>query len=93
MDPQVRDVSQAIPAFQAQRIMDMSLLWRKSISAQNLEAHMQAFQNINAVLHLKIGEMMQNPVLGEMALAVQAVWLVVVYVFCLILLKAREREP
>lgn len=92
MDPLVLAVSEAVPSFQLQRILDMSLLWGRSVDAETIQAHLQAFQNMNEVMHLKVGESCEDAALGATALGVLAAWVVAACGFTFFALRSKEGE-
>jgi hypothetical protein len=93
MSPPVRMVSQFMPSFQLQRVMDSSLLWDREIEAATLEAHMQAFRNVNAFDPLKLGMTFRNAALPGEALGVLGIWLAVAGVATFVMIRCRERTP
>jgi ABC-type transport system involved in multi-copper enzyme maturation permease subunit len=73
----VYELSQAIPSFQLQRIMDLSLLWQRTIDVEILASHLAAFQNLQIVMNLKIGSVVQSPTIGYQSLCILIAWVVV----------------
>jgi ABC-type multidrug transport system ATPase subunit len=70
-------LSQAIPSFQLQRIMDLSLLWQRTIDVEILASHLAAFQNLQIVMNLKMGSVVQSPTIGYQSLCILIAWVVV----------------
>jgi len=90
MSPSVLAVSQAIPTFQLQRVMDLSLLWHETVDAATLQDHLQAFQNLNLDGQLKIGMTVTDAAPAWIALGILGAWIVVLFLFVLASLRFKE---
>lgn len=91
MRPSVLAVSQAIPSFQLQRIMDVSLLWEREIDATSLQNHLQAFQNLSIRVKLQLGETFADPEPGAVALGILGGWVIALFLLTLVALSRREQ--
>jgi len=92
MTPSVLAVSQVVPTFQLQRLMDLSLLWKETIDAKTLQDHLQAFQNLNIDSNLKIGDVVTEATPAWFALGALGAWIIGLFVFVLVALYYKERQ-
>ncbi len=92
MRPSVFGVSQPMPTFAAQRVMDTSFLWRKKIARDTLSDHWTSFRNLNRDGSMKTGEVFAQSRPGLLALLTHLGWGVVTYASAWLTLRTRERK-
>jgi len=92
MDPLVLAISEVVPSFQIQRLMDLSLIWGTAVDSATIQAHLQAFENLNAVMHLKVGELCEDPAVGMRAIGILAAWIVAACIFTFSAIRSKGEE-
>ncbi len=79
------------PAFAAQRCIDVSFLWDKTIDHSSLGDHWTSFRNLNRDHTLRTGEIYDRWDPALLALATLAAWISGSFTLSLIALRAREK--
>lgn len=92
MNRAVQALASVTPSFQLQRIMDTSLLWGRVIDSNILEQHMLPFRNMNAFLHLSVGDWFTNAGAARTSFLIEILWVLVAYLATLLILGSKERE-
>jgi len=91
MQPSVAFVARFIPVFQLQRLFDGSLFWNRSIDAAYIQEHLQAFQNVEQIAKLQIGQTFTDHQFGFIALLTLILWTVFALILTELALLMRER--
>ena len=92
MKPPVVAVSELMPTFASQTMMDASFLWQKKIEHESLSKHWTSFRNLNRAKDLKTGDVFTRTGPGVFAMLTQLVWAVVTYFVAFFALRAREKS-
>lgn len=91
MSKPVRIVSSLLPSYSAQRVMDVSLLWKKKIARDTLSDNWSAFRNINENNDIKTGQIYDKIWPALSAMLKLFAWFALGYVIAATFLKKKER--
>ena len=91
MRPATLFVSQVAPTFAAQRMMDVSLIWRQTIAGPLLSRHRPSFNNLNMRREFKTGQVYDRAGPGLLAMTALLGWTLLGYLLAWYGLRAKER--
>lgn len=92
MTPRVFRVSQFMPTFSAQRVMDTSFLWMRQLTGSVISDHSQSYRNLDPDRDFTSQDTYNRARPAWIALAGHLAWVVVAYVVAWFSLRRRERS-
>ncbi len=90
MKPTVYAVANAMPTFGAQRLMDVSFLWKRTIARGTLSDHWTSFRNLNRNGNLHTGDVFTDSAPILRALATEVAWAFAMYIAAWLALRKSE---
>lgn len=91
LDPAAYAISRLMPSAAAQSVMDVSLLWGRTISGYTRVDFPSAFSNLNRDHSLRNGEVFMTSASADDALVALILWTAGAYVVARLALRQRER--
>lgn len=92
MRPSVLAVSRIIPSFNAQTLMDVSVLWRKELSRDVISENPIPVSNLKKIAKIETGETFSRWQPGAVALVVELGWLIAANAISWFALRNKERN-
>lgn len=92
MRPSVLAVSRMVPSFNAQTLMDVSVLWNKELSRDTISEQPISVANLKKLAKVETGEIFRRWEPGVVALVVELGWLIAANAVSWFALRKKERN-